>query len=150
MLGGDGRQQAAGPMAALYALLSSRSSSERTSVRAFVRTTSAASSRESPATSVNHTNASIPRVAPIPKTNRSSSGSGMLPLRGERASSIHPIRRRNRFLRYKQYRLVALGQLSRSHRTRRSALPARCSPDQMTRTGCFGATVHLNCVVGYP
>src|SRR5215216_5265194 len=65
---------------------------ERSSVRAFVRITSAASSRESPATSVSHTNASMPSVAPIPKTNRSSSGSGMRTLRGERASSVHPIR----------------------------------------------------------
>jgi hypothetical protein len=58
-------------MAALYGLLSSGSSAERTSVRAFMRITSAASSRESPAMSVSHTNASMPSVAPIPKTNRS-------------------------------------------------------------------------------
>ena len=68
-------------MAACYSLLSSRSSAERTSVRAFVRITWAASSRESPAMSVSHTNASMPSVAPIPKTSRSSSGSGMRPLR---------------------------------------------------------------------
>jgi mannose-6-phosphate isomerase-like protein (cupin superfamily) len=80
-------------MAARYALLSSSSSAEPSSVRAFVRITCAASSRESPAMSVSHTNASMPSVAPIPKTNRSSSGSGMRPFRGERASSIHPIRR---------------------------------------------------------
>jgi uncharacterized protein (DUF849 family) len=32
----------------------------------------------------------MPSVAPIPKTNRSSSGSEMPPFRGERASPIHP------------------------------------------------------------
>ena len=45
---------------------SSRSSAERSSVRAFERITSAASSRESPPMSVSHTNASMPSVAPIP------------------------------------------------------------------------------------
>src|SRR5918995_755455 len=85
-----------GVMAARYSLLSRSSSAERSSVRAFERMTSAASSRESPAMSVSHTKASMPSVAPIPKTNRSSSGSGMRPLRGERASSIHPIRRPRR------------------------------------------------------
>ena len=86
----------AGLIATRYSLLSTRSSTERSSVRAFVRITSAASSRESPPTSVSHTNASMPSVAPIPKTNRRSSGSGMRPFRGERASSIHPIRRPRR------------------------------------------------------
>src|SRR5919107_3179645 len=32
----------------------------------------------------------------------------------------------------------------------RSALLARWAPDQMTRANCFGATVQVNCVVGYP
>jgi hypothetical protein len=45
---------------------SSPSSAERSSVRAFERITSAASSRESPPMSVSHTNASMPIVAPIP------------------------------------------------------------------------------------
>jgi hypothetical protein len=45
MLGGDCPQQGAGVMAARYSLLSSGWSAERTSVRAFVRITSAASSR---------------------------------------------------------------------------------------------------------
>ena len=45
---------------------SSRSSADRSSVRAFERITCAASSRESPAMSVSHTNASMPSVAPIP------------------------------------------------------------------------------------
>ena len=45
---------------------SSRSSAERSSVRAFERITSAASSRESPPMSVSHTKASMPIVAPIP------------------------------------------------------------------------------------
>jgi hypothetical protein len=66
LLGGDRRQQGASLMAARYPLLSSGSSAERSSVRAFVRITSAASSRESPAMSVSHTNASMPSVAPIP------------------------------------------------------------------------------------
>ena len=86
----------AGLIATRYSLLSTRSSTERSSVRAFVRITSAASSRESPPTSVSHTNASMPSVAPIPKTNRRSFGSGMRPFRGERASSIYPIRRPRR------------------------------------------------------
>ena len=51
---------------ARYLLLSSRSSAERSSVRAFERITSTASSRESPPMSVSHTNASMPSVAPIP------------------------------------------------------------------------------------
>jgi len=50
-------------MAARYSLLSSRSSAERSSVRAFERITSAASPRESQAMSVSHTNASMPSVA---------------------------------------------------------------------------------------
>jgi hypothetical protein len=45
---------------------SSPSSAERSSMRAFERITSAASSRESPPMSVSHTNASMPSVAPIP------------------------------------------------------------------------------------
>jgi hypothetical protein len=45
---------------------SSRSSADRSSVRAFERITCAASSRESPAMSVSHTNGSMPSVAPIP------------------------------------------------------------------------------------
>ena len=45
---------------------SSPSSAERSSVRAFERIISAASSRESPPMSVSHTNASMPIVAPIP------------------------------------------------------------------------------------
>src|SRR5919107_2006057 len=32
----------------------------------------------------------------------------------------------------------------------RSALLARWSPDQVTRADWFGATVQVNCVVGYP
>jgi hypothetical protein len=50
----------------LVARYASRSSADRKSVRAFERITSTASSLESPPMSVNHTNASIPSVAPIP------------------------------------------------------------------------------------
>jgi hypothetical protein len=64
MSGGD-RRQGAG---AIWRVIcySSRSSAERSSVRAFERITSAASSRESPPMSVSHTKASMPSVAPIP------------------------------------------------------------------------------------
>ena len=68
-----------------YSLLSRRPRAERSSVRAFERITSAASSRESPPISVSHTNGSMPSVAQIPKTNRRSSCSGIRPRRGERA-----------------------------------------------------------------
>ena len=51
---------------ACYLLLSSCPSAERSSVRAFERITSTASSRESPTMSLSHTKASIPSVAPIP------------------------------------------------------------------------------------
>ena len=52
--------------AACYSLLSSRSSAERSRIRAFERITSTASSRESPPMSVSHTKASMPSVVPIP------------------------------------------------------------------------------------
>ena len=46
---------------------------------ALERIVAIASSRESPATSVSHTNASIPNVAPMPWTSRANSSSGDLP-----------------------------------------------------------------------
>ena len=49
-----------------FARYPSPSSAARNSVRAFERITSTAPSRESPAMSVSHTNASMPSVAPIP------------------------------------------------------------------------------------
>jgi hypothetical protein len=64
MSGGD-RRQGVGVMAARYLLHSNRSSAELSSVHAFERITSAASSRESPPMSVSHTSASMPSVAPI-------------------------------------------------------------------------------------
>jgi hypothetical protein len=50
------------------------------------RMTSAAPMCGSPATSVSHTNASMPGVAPIPCTNRRSRSSALCPRKGARAS----------------------------------------------------------------